>query len=158
MNQLENTLQSIKSERGEVANIHKVFQDFPEGITAHYEFYKKIILDESLPLSRAHREFLAFKTSETNQCPYCVNHHKAAYENHKEDLNKEIENLLTEFAETMTKSPWKANLFAERFEQHGLSKAEWQQAVFVVGYFNMANRLAFAMNLELEDNFKKSCQ
>lgn len=158
MNQLENILKSIKSQRGEVANIHKEFRDFPEGISAHYEFYKSVLLDENLPLSRAHREFLAFKTSEANQCPYCINHHKAAFDNHKEDLNKEVENLLTDFAQTMTKSPWKANLFSKRFEQQGFSKAEWQHAVFVVGYFNFANRLAFAMDLELEDNYKKSCQ
>lgn len=158
MTLLENTLQSIKKERGEVANIHKAFLEFPEGISAHYEFYKNIILKTELPLSRVQREYLAFKTSEANQCPYCINHHKAAFENQGQDLKTEVKNLFSEFAFTLTKDPWKANLFRDKFNHLGFSEKEWQQAIFIVSYFNFANRLAFAMNLEVEENYKESCQ
>jgi len=42
----------IQGERGGLAQIHTSFSEFPEGILAHYHFYKSIMLKEELPLSR----------------------------------------------------------------------------------------------------------
>jgi len=39
-----------------------------------------------------------------------------------------------------------------------LTDAEFEHAVMVVSYFNLANRCAHAMGLELEANFEKTCR
>jgi len=154
----------IKKTRGSVANIHLGFKDFPEGIHAHFDFYRDIMLEENLPLSREHREFLAVKTSRSNECPYCIEHHEAALRHHtSENLNDFNEKnsqreLLSLLASTLTKEPWKASNLKEKFLQGGFSDSQWQHAIMVVSYFNMANRFAFALNLELEEDFELSCK
>ncbi len=50
----------IEAERGGLATIHTSFSEFPEGILAHYQFYKSIMLQEGLPLDRADREHLTY--------------------------------------------------------------------------------------------------
>lgn len=149
----------IENERNGLAKIHTVFKDFPAGIFAHYQFYKQIILSEDLPLSRTEREFLAVKTSEANQCPYCIGHHKSALENAEaESLDKSRAKLLEELAQTLTKEMWRASPLKSQFLKVGFSEAEWQHAVMVVSYFNFANRCAHAMQLELEENYEETCK
>ena len=59
----------IEAERGGLAAIHTSFSAFPEGIMAHYQFYKSIMLNDGLPLERADREHLAVEVSKANACP-----------------------------------------------------------------------------------------
>lgn len=149
----------IREERGGVAKIHSSFEAFPEGVSAHFYFYEQIILANNLPLSRAEREFLAVKTSEANECPYCIGHHRAAYENFTSSpINPVRENALRTLAETLSKTMWKANPQKKNFLDAGFTEAEWQHAVMVVAYFNFANRCAHAMGLELEENFQTTCR
>lgn len=156
-NNLEKVFNKIKKERGEVASIYKAFSDFPEGVQAHFQFYKKILLDPDLPLSRLQREYLAFSTSQENQCPYCIGHHREAFQRQGGDLPQQEKDLFKEFSKTLTHAPWKASLFKKRFLDLGLGLDQWKHAVFVVSYFNMANRLALSMNLDLEEKFEQTC-
>lgn len=151
--------ETIRRERNGLATIHTAFSDFPVGVAAHYEFYKTLILAEDLPLSRNEREFLAFKTSESNECPYCIGHHRAAFDNaSSNEMSEARTRLLDRLASTLTREPWKAHLFAESFLDAGFTRAEWQHAVMIVSYFNFANRCAHAMNLRLEENFESTCK
>lgn len=151
-------IEKIIQERGGLANIHRSYEDFPIGMEAHYDFYSKtMIAEEGLPLNREQREWLAVETSKANECPYCINHHQAALDNFQTDLPIEQKEVFTKLARTLTLEPWKANLIQKEFLGLGLSKSQWQHAVMVVAYFNMANRIAFGMDLQLEDNFKSSC-
>ncbi len=148
----------IKGERGGVANIHSAFSDFLQGVEAHYQFYQKIMLASDLPLSRSDREQLAWLTSQSNQCPYCIHHHQEAYKNTlDESVDAKKNQVLEELAQTLTKEPWKASQLKAEFCSLGFSEAEWQHAVMVVSYFNLANRCAFAMDLDLEEGFEKTC-
>ena len=151
--------ETIRRERNGVAEIHAAFSDFPIGVAAHYDFYKKLILDEDLPLPRIEREFLAFKTSESNDCPYCIGHHRAAFDNSSSrEMDQSRSVLLELLASNLTKEPWKAHLIAPKFLEAGFTRAEWQHAVMIVSYFNFANRCAHAMNLHLEENFESTCK
>lgn len=148
----------ITRERGGVANIHSAFSDFPQGVEAHYQFYKRIMLDKDLPLSRSDREQLAWLTSQSNQCPYCIHHHREAHKNtNAKSVDASKHQALDKLAQTLTKEPWRASQVKAEFRAAGYSEAQWQHAVMVVSYFNLANRCAFAMDLDLEEGFEKTC-
>ncbi|MBT3982477.1 MAG: hypothetical protein HOE90_14050 [Bacteriovoracaceae bacterium] len=157
-NRVSKIIDRIRKERGEVAEIHHAFRDFPEAMEAHFEFYQKIIVGDNLPLERIEREFLAVSTSEANKCPYCIGHHQKALDNIGEiDLPSEKKEIYRKLAQTLSSEPHKSHLLKKEFNSIHQDESAWQHAVFIVSYFNMANRLAFAMDLELEENFHKSC-
>lgn len=158
----ESIWKKIQNERGGIAQIHEVFRDYTEGVEAHYEFYKKVVLSSAPQeaLSRLEREYLAFRVSQHNQCTYCYTHHKAAFDNCVEvsckNISSEKRVLLDELAQSLTQFPWKTPLLKKRFVEI-FNEVQWKHAVMVVGYFNMANRLAFAMDVELESYFSQTC-
>lgn len=141
-----------------MAEIHQAFSGFPEGVGAHYDFYKRVMLAEDLPLSRACREYLAMRTSQSNRCTYCIGHHAEAFQNQPQNIPHEHLELLNDFSEVLSRDPQKASLFKDRFLEHSFTAAQWQHAVMIVAYFNFANRLAFAMGLELEESFHVTCR
>ena len=158
---LEEVYLRIKKERGGIASIHSAFEKIPDGIEAHYDFYQRIFLDGTLPLSRFEREFLAVETSKNNECSYCIGHHEEALKNQvypgEEEIEKPKREALRTLAGVLTKEPYKACVLKSSFLKAGYGEAEFQHAVFVVSYFNFANRLAHAMELELEEDFKTTC-
>ncbi len=147
----------ISEKRGALANIHKVFLDFPQGVEGHFDLYEKIMLEEYLPLPRGMREFIAVEVSKANECPYCITHHQEAYKNFENELDPEKLNILREFSQMVSKEPWKASQFNEKFKNEGFTHPQFLQAVMVASYFNMANRMAFCLDLEIETDFDKSC-
>lgn len=161
VNKSDPIFERIRKARGGVAGIHTSFSDFPAGVSAHFDFYSSLVLDEDLPLPRDEREWLAVATSEHNKCPYCVHHHAAAYEEKKTEKNETKElrlSALSQLAKTLTAEPWRTSILHEQFVETGFSEAQWQHAVMVVSYFNFANRCAHAMDLELESDFMTTCK
>lgn len=151
--------ETIRAERGGLADIHSAFKSFPVGVAAHYDFYKRLVLAPNLPLPRRDREYLAWKTSEANSCPYCVGHHKSAFQASEEtSLDSVRRAALDHLANELTKCSWKASQVKSAFFKAGYSEAQWSHAVMVVSYFNFANRCAHAMNLELEEGFEATCK
>ncbi|MGE3975933.1 MAG: carboxymuconolactone decarboxylase family protein [Bdellovibrionales bacterium] len=149
----------IHKERGGVAKIHSAFELFPQGILAHYTFYKQIILADKLPLNRFEREYLAVQTSKANRCPYCIGHHEAALKN--SDLTQVStvrQKAMDQLSEVLTREPWKANPIHKVFLEAGFTEPQWQHAVMVVAYFNFVNRCAHAMGLEIEENYEETCK
>jgi len=157
----------IRQERGAIAAIHSAFEAFPEGVAAHFDFYTKLMLADDLPLLRHEREWLAVETSDANQCPYCIRHHATALRKHIPDAFSEDQGspggrrrrqLLSDLANVLTLTPWKASTLHSVFLEEGFSEREWQHAVMIVSYFNFANRCAHAMALELEKDFETTCE
>lgn len=147
----------IETERGGLAAIHTSFSAFPEGIMAHYQFYKSIMLEDGLPLDRADREHLAVEVSKANACPYCIAHHTEALKNTKTKVDAQRTKALSLLADTLTRTPWKSSVLHSEFIACGFTEAEWQHAIMVVSYFNFVNRCAHARNLEIESNFESTC-
>ena len=115
------------------------------------------MLDENLPLGRGEREYLAVLTSELNSCPYCIQHHKEAFLNHEGSIDAKKADFFKKVAKLITREPWKAGQLKKEAHLYNVSEAEYAHAVMVVSYFNMANRMVFAQNVQLEKNFKKTC-
>lgn len=155
--EIDQVFDKIKRERGGIAKIHSSFREFPVGVSAHYEFYNSIVLKDDLPLSRAIREYVAFRVSEENQCPYCIGHHKKAFKNTQSELCEMEQALLGKLARIITKEPWKSNLLKNNFLKIGFSESQFQHAVMVASYFNFVNRCALAMGLDLEEDYEKTC-
>ncbi len=157
--QLSDVFDKIRQERGGVAHIHSAFSDFPEGVAAHYGFYKSIMLADGLPLPRQEREYLAYRVSEHNACPYCVAHHQKALDLHSTAPLKDVQQLaLDQLALAISLKPWTAHIQHDTFLNAGFSEAQWQHAVMVGSYFCLANRCALSMNIELEGDYSKSCR
>lgn len=150
--------EKVRKERGGLANIHLAFSDFPSAVEAHYNYYKEMILPGDLPLKRAQAEALAFLTSKANECAYCIGHHEQAFKFQKVELDPKEMELFEEFAHCLTKEPWKASFFQKKFEEMDFTSSQWLHAVVVVSYFNMANRMAFATNIPLEEGFEATCE
>lgn len=154
-----NIFSKIEKERGMVARIYSDFSAFPESVAAHFEMNKALMLSDSAPLPRVEREFLAQETSTYNGNDYCASHHKEAYEKFKDDHPSwsNRKGHLSKLAYVLTHTPEKASYLRKKFLDVGFTEAEWQHAVNIVSYFNYTNRLAFAMEMKLEDGYEKSC-
>lgn len=154
-----NIFETIEKERGAVAEIYSAFAAFPDAVEGHYHFYKKIMLNSNLPLTRTEREYLAVQVSKANQCPYCISHHQAALDHHDETtLEPQRREVLQALAAMLSETPWKATVLRDRFLSVGYDDYQWQHAVMVASYFNMANRLVLSMGLELEPDYFRSCR
>lgn len=147
----------IEKERGMVARIYSDFAEFPQSVEAHFPLNKALMLSENAPLERAERELLAYVTSEQNVNEYCGTHHKKAFENYEKEIDLRRSSLLKELAIELTARPATVSKLKEKFLAEGFTQAEWQHAVNIVAYFNFTNRLAFAMDMRLEEGFEKSC-
>lgn len=150
--QLENL---ISESRGMVANIHSAFMPYPNGVLAHYRFYSRVVLNEG-PLPRVVREFIAMEVSRANRCDYCFYHHSSAYDQRITlEIPAEELSYFKEFAEVVSKNPHRVSKLKASFPYN--VEGTWEHAIMIASYFNMANRMAAAMELEIEDNFQISC-
>lgn len=152
-----NIFRKIEEERGMVAKIYSDFSGFPQSVEAHFSLNKALMLSEDAPLPRAERELLAYVTSEQNKNVYCGTHHKKAYENYEKGMDQNRVSVLLKLAVELTLRPALSAGLKDEFLAVGFTEAEWQHAVNIVSYFNFTNRLAFAMDMKLEDGFEKSC-
>lgn len=135
------------------------------------------------PLTREEREFIAVTVSKANSCKYCIAHHEEAQrqaggssllpvgkakratspESPADDQHFKVRrNALQKIAETLSKTPHKARILQAELVGNGdgpgiLSKAEYCHAVLVASYFNMANRIAFGLDLDIEESFEDTC-
>ena len=64
---------------------------------------------------------------------------------------------MEKLAYVLTTRPKDAAYLRPKFISAGFSEAEWQHAVNIIAYFNYTNRLAFGMDMTLEDGYEKSC-
>jgi len=155
---VSNIFDKIEKERGGLAAIHSEFSEFEDGVDGHYYLYKKIMLNENLPLPREEREYIAYKVSLSNECPYCISHHKKALDNNFLEIPLDLREFYDEFAQVICTGPWKTCLLKKRYLDLKGKDACWQHLVMVASYYNMANRIAFAMELELESTYEDTCK
>ncbi len=145
----------ISESRGMVANIHTAFMEYPDGVLAHYRFYTSVMLNDG-PLPRAVRECIAKEVSIANRCEYCFHHHSAALSHHLSGELPEIElEYLKKFAEIITKHPQRASELKPSFPYD--TEGAWEHAIIIASYFNMANRMASSMEINIEEDFQISC-
>lgn len=153
----EDIVRLIKQSRGTVANIHSSYMSYPIGVKAHYDFYESIVLSEDGPLPRKIREVIASEVSKVNQCEYCIRHHSKTLEIWQLGTLSETEKKFFEkFSLVISKYPERLSMLRPEFPFRQIEGA-WEHAIMIGSYFNMANRLAHAMEITVEEDFHLSC-
>ncbi len=152
----------IVRERGALAAIHQAASVRPDLVRAHYAFYRRLMFSRT-GLSRRERELIAVAVSEANACGYCATHHGEALcrlgAGEAEPAESAREAALVRFARRLTREPaaiGQADI--EALSAAGLGDAQIVDAVFVTGYFAMANRIVYGLGVELEPDYARSCR
>lgn len=157
-----------RSSRGRVSNLWQAQGVDRTGLAASYALYEKLMGDPA-PLSAAQAELLALVVSATNGSTYCVAHHgpKLAKALDDESLARAVamdyrtadltarDRVLLDYAVALTCEPSERKLEdVERVREYGLDDAMIVKATEIVGFYNMINRLAASLGVELEDDVK----
>jgi uncharacterized peroxidase-related enzyme len=154
----------ILSERSHIANIFLAQGIDPDVLEKHVELYRTVMLGPG-PLSREEREMVAVIVSAANQSAYGAVHHSEALEIVDNDPAA-LKKLLKEFMSKRESSREKALLaYAAKLtispkdvteddindmRDAGLSDEEILRANLIASYFNLSNRVALGLGVELE--------
>ncbi len=161
----------LKTQRGQIAEVHKIQSLRPESIVKHMDLYMEIMYSKS-ELSRAQREMMAVVVSVTNNCNYCTEHHASALNHYWKDykkleslkknylkVNLDAKNLtLCIFSETLTRNV-EVNQYknlTQELKDVGFSDEAILDAALVVSYFNFVNRMVLSLGVALEDDKGKN--
>jgi uncharacterized peroxidase-related enzyme len=151
--------------RGKLADVHKIQSLNAPTVLSHMNLYKDIMFGQS-PLKRYQREMIAVVVSATNQCEYCVKHHKEALLNYwksEEKANAVIQQLyddaisqedkaLCVFAREVTLNPELATQQKiKNLTDMGFDDRAILDATLVISYFNFVNRIVLTLGLEINE-------
>lgn len=161
--ELQRVYANVRSARGKLSNIMKVQSLSPPAMKAHLDLYMALMFDRS-GLSRAERELIAVVVSATNDCAYCVAHHRAALGAYWKDEDRvrrasedyrsagvsPRERAILDYAVLLTRRPGaigESHVAAMR--EVGLTDEEILSVNLITGYFNFVNRIATGLGVEL---------
>lgn len=164
--ELKNIYDSLKQNRGKLAQVHKIQSLNPESITAHMDLYMTVMFGQS-PIKRAQREMIAVVVSAANNCEYCQLHHAEALNHYwKDDVKvnqlrkdykmvsmSEIDLQLCKLAEKLTISPSDVDeqKDIQPLKDLGLSDRAVLDTTLVISYFNFVNRMVLGLGIETDD-------
>ncbi len=154
------------SSRGKLADVHRIQSLNPPTVLSHMNLYRDIMFGQS-PLKRAEREMIAVVVSISNQCEYCMNHHREALAhlwkseervdaliaNKAEADLSEKEMAICQYARELTLTPeLHSDKKVKLLRKVGLDDRAILDVTLVVGYFNFVNRIALALGLEIKSD------
>ena len=146
---------------GMVPNVLRAYSHNPEQFEAFSRFYNCLMLGES-SLSPLEREMIAVVVSSANHCFYCLTAHGAAVRQYSEDpilgeqlvMNFRAAKLsrrqygICEFADRLTREPDRiVEADRQALRDAGLSDSEIWDVANLVGFYNMTNRVASAVEM-----------
>lgn len=149
--------------RGKLADVHKIQGLNPPTVLSHMNLYKDIMFGHS-PLKRYQREMIGVVVSSTNQCEYCVGHHREALNHYWKDdsridsLIQQSEHIqlsvpdkaLCKFARDITLNPeLSTQTKIDELRNKGLDDRAILDATLVASYFNFVNRIVLTLGLEV---------
>ena len=165
--QLKEIYNEVISNRGKLAEVHKIQSLNPTSIINHQDFYLTIMYGRS-SLKRYQRELIAVIVSVANKCAYCQVHHKLALNHFWKDEDR-VNSLATDF--TTTKLSEEDRVLADyaydlTLKPHCINEEEHIQSLkevgfddraildvaMIVSYFNFVNRMILGLGVELEEN------
>ncbi|MBN4051986.1 peroxidase-related enzyme [Cytophagaceae bacterium AH-315-L13] len=160
-NELKKVYEDIKTRRGKLADVHKIFSLNPDAMLKHMELYQSVMFGKS-PLKRYQREMMAVIVSIANKCEYCILHHCEAL-NHFWKDDKKVKQLQTNYkslelpiadkqlcyyAWDLTKNPKKINQkYIDELKKAGLNDRTILDANLVIAYFNFVNRTVLGLGV-----------
>lgn len=153
--------------RGKLADVHMIQSLNPPTVLSHMNLYKDIMFGQS-PLKRFQREMISIVVSVTNQCDYCIKHHREALMHYWKDesrvealikgmwadanLNVQ-DNALCLFARELSLQPELSSLQKiNNLKNVGLDDRAILDATLVVSYFNFVNRIVLSLGLNVNES------
>lgn len=148
-----------------VANVLRVHSINPDVLEIHMNLYEQIMFGSS-ELSRTDREMIGVVVSVSNECPYCITHHREAlnFVSKGNELMQKVANdyreasltkkqlVICQYVEKLTKTPYKIvqeDIF--KLRDTGFS----DEAIFdinqICAYFNYVNRIVHGLGVDLEN-------
>lgn len=146
---------------GFVPNVLKAYAFRPLKLSTFVSFYNELMLGES-KLSKLEREMVAVVVSSANHCYYCLIAHGQAVRQLSGDpelgemlvMNYRVAKLskrhkaMLDFADKLTRVPWSVTEDDRNaLKSAGFSPTEIFDLADVVGFFNMSNRVAIALDM-----------
>jgi uncharacterized peroxidase-related enzyme len=163
MGKLASVYARIRSERGNLANIHRIHGLFPEALEAHMELYNVLLFGSDGELSRADAELIATVVSIENSCDYCAIHHGDALttqcesqgetsplsSHHHEDWKLDNrQEVMLRFATKLTHTPCAiGESDIQSLRDVGLGDRGILDVVLVTSYFCFVNRIALGLGV-----------
>jgi len=165
--QVESYLKIVKEKIGFVPNVLAAFSKFPKQFEGFTKLYNSLMLGES-GLTKLEREMIAVTVSSENHCFYCLVAHGSAVRELSNDpqlgeriaanfrsaeLPRRQEELLS-FAKKLTKDPSEiGEQERKKLRDVGYTDRDIWDISAIVGFFNMTNRLASAIEMEPNNNY-----
>ena len=161
--ELHKVYTDLKEKRGKIANLVKVQSLNPAAMKSQMELYVTLMYGP-LGLTREQRELLATVVSAANGCRYSVTHHAYALNHYWKDEAKlqklikdyrfislpEKERRMIEYALKLTENPKKVRESdIEPLRKCGLTDPDILNISLIVSYFNMLNRIASGLGVEV---------
>lgn len=146
---------------GFVPNVLRAYSAREEKLRTFSRFYNELMLGDS-KLSKLEREMIAVVVSCANHCYYCLVAHGAAVRQLSGDpqlgemlvMNYRVADLsarhraMLDFTWTLTKTPWAVDEpDRQALRDAGFSDEEIFDIADVIGFFNMSNRVASAVEM-----------
>lgn len=154
----------VRERRGRVANVVKVSSLLPDVMERGIELYLALMFGRH-KLPRAQREMVAVEVSRANRCEYCVAHHGAALARVLKDEGfahrfmqegsalplAESDRAMLGYVRKLTLAPAEVGpQDVEALRRAGFGDEEIVAINHITAYFNMMNRIAQGLGVELE--------
>src|SRR5210317_2399432 len=164
---VENYLKIVEEKIGFIPNVLAAFAKFPKQFEGFTKLYNSLMLGDS-GLTKLEREMIAVTVSSENHCYYCLVAHGAAVRELSNDpqlgerivanfksaeLPKKQEELLN-FTRKLTRDPSEIDENErKKLRDVGYTDRDIWDISAIVGFFNMTNRLASAIEMEPNNNY-----
>ena len=165
--QVESYLKVVEDKIGFIPNVLAAFAKFPKQFEGFTKLYNSLMLGES-GLTKLEREMIAVTVSSENHCFYCLVAHGSAVRELSNDpqlgeriaanfrsaeLPRRQEELLN-FAKKLTRDPSEiGEQERKKLRDVGYTDRDILDISAIVGFFNMTNRLASAIEMEPNNNY-----
>jgi uncharacterized peroxidase-related enzyme len=165
--QVESYLKVVEDKIGFIPNVLAAFAKFPKQFEGFTKLYNSLMLGES-GLTKLEREMIAVTVSSENHCFYCLVAHGSAVRELSNDpqlgeriaanfrsaeLPRRQEELLS-FAKKLTRDPSEiGEQERKKLRDVGYTDRDIWDISAIVGFFNMTNRLASAIEMEPNNNY-----
>jgi len=165
--QVESYLKIVEDKIGFIPNVLAAFAKFPKQFEGFTKLYNSLMLGES-GLTKLEREMIAVTVSSENHCFYCLVAHGSAVRELSNDpqlgeriaanfrsaeLPRRQEELLS-FAKKLTKDPSEiGEQERKKLRDVGYTDRDIWDISAIVGFFNMTNRLASAIEMEPNNTY-----
>ena len=170
--QVESYLKVVEDKIGFIPNVLAAFAKFPKQFEGFTKLYNSLMLGES-GLTKLEREMIAVTVSSENHCFYCLVAHGSAVRELSNDpqlgeriaanfrsaeLPRRQEELLS-FAKKLTRDPSEiGEQERKKLRDVGYTDRDIWDISAIVGFFNMTNRLASAIEMEPNNNYHNTAR